>query len=97
MTSIYGAGDSYRTERSQRLDVSKRVRKAVPDAYTASVRKDSAEISNEAKLLAAAREIPAVRMDKVEAMRAKLADPDFNVDDALKQALRVMLKDEFGE
>jgi anti-sigma28 factor (negative regulator of flagellin synthesis) len=94
MTTRHGAGDSNRTERSQRLDVSKRVRKAVPDAYTASVRKDS---SAESKLLAAARELPAVRMDKVEAMRQKLADPEFNVDEALEGALRVMLKDEFGE
>jgi len=94
MTNINGTGDSYRTERTQRLDTSRRTRKAAPDPYTASMRRDSAEISAEARLLAAARDVPPVRMDKVDALREKLNDPNFDLDAAFKDAVRLMLKAE---
>lgn len=94
MTDITGPTDSYRADRAQRLRTPARAKRADSNPYAQVRRTDSAEISQEARLAAAARDLPAVRLDKVEEMRAKIKDPGYATDAQFRAAMNILMRED---
>lgn len=93
MTELYGPTDSYKTDRTQRIKPGQHLKRTETNAYAAPPRTDRAEISAQARLVAAARDIPPVRLDKVEAMRQRLNEPGYDVDAEFKAAMNILIEE----
>jgi anti-sigma28 factor (negative regulator of flagellin synthesis) len=78
----------------QRMRSSQGAKRADSNPYAAVRRTDSAEISQEARLAAAARDISPVRMDKVDALREKLRDPGYNIDAHFRAAMNLLISED---
>ncbi len=94
MTDITGPTDSYRAQRTQRIRGSERAKRTDSNPYAAVRRSDSAEISQEARLAAAVRDISPVRMDKVDALREKLRDPGYDIDAHFRAAMNLLIRED---
>ncbi|MBX3459438.1 MAG: flagellar biosynthesis anti-sigma factor FlgM [Planctomycetes bacterium] len=88
MTERNGPTDSYTTERVQRIRPSQRMKRAETNVYAAPPR---AEVSAQARFAKAAREIPAVRMDRVDALREKLNAAGYDLDAEFKAAMQILI------
>jgi anti-sigma28 factor (negative regulator of flagellin synthesis) len=91
MTKETGHIDASGTNQTRPFSASRRARKAAPDTSGASL------ASSRRPALEADRPSDApVRAEKVEELRRKVNDPDFNLDEAFDKAIRVMLSKELG-
>lgn len=97
MSNIQGTGNTDHAERLQRTGNVRGARKAqTAGTGAAAIRGDRAEISQEARLMSQLRDMPQVRQDKVDALKAKISNPDYDVDAHVEGALNKLLSDEFG-
>lgn len=94
MTDAYRPIDSSRTERIQRIRPSQRAKRTESNVYAAPRRSDSSPPCAEAAFIAAAKGMPSVRMEKVDAAREKIAAADYDVDREFAVAMDRMITDE---
>ena len=91
MSEIQSTGNTDRARRLERVRSVKKAQRAVTAA--AARQTDRAEISTAAKLLGALKDLPPVREERVEAVRAKIDEPGFDVDAHFRNAMQKMLQD----
>lgn len=97
MSNIQGTGNTDHAERMQRTRNVRGPQKAQPSSGGSTpVQGDRTEISQEARLMSQARDLPSVRQDKVDALKAKINNPDYDVDAHVNDALNKLISDEFG-
>ncbi len=94
MTDAYRPPDSSRTERVQRIRPSQRAKRTESNVYAAPRRSDSSPPCAEAGFIAAAKNMPAVRMERVDAAREKIADANYDVDRDFVAAIDRMISEE---
>lgn len=88
MTKRNDSTDSITPERAQRIRPSQRMKRAETNVFAAPPR---TEISAEARLIAAAREIPVVRMDRVDELRRRVSDPGYDLEIEFKAAMKILI------
>lgn len=93
MSEIYSAGNADRAQRIERVRGSKRVQRAQTQSLPRE--SDRVELSQEARALGTLKGMPAVREERVAAVKAKINDVNYDVDSNFRNAMQKLLED-FG-
>lgn len=95
MSEVQGPGEAARTQRLQRMRAQQLARKAESGGSSLPARQpDSAEFSQEARLMSQVRNTPAVRQELVQAVKAKINNPAYNLDAAFDRAMERLISDD---
>ncbi|MHC4840431.1 MAG: flagellar biosynthesis anti-sigma factor FlgM [Planctomycetota bacterium] len=86
-----------KADTSSRMRRIRNIRKACNGDTATIVASSQAVVSEEHGLIKQAKNLPEVRMDRVNSIKAAINNADFNLDDFVEDAVRKMILEELGQ